>query len=283
MNAAALFYHQHRGDWIFVSGWPCPLTFTTGILYSFVIISSLPSVTCLSFHLLHWLCCWFGRLTCTESSCFCVESCCHLWNMFTKGQLKKSQKKILDVRNALHQGFPVILTCNTSKWKETSTCYTTARLIYTTQYESSSSLFCILKVSDESNIKEILIDVQNHNSDCCFDRSRIITSQSQLVRKGAITSLSPYQNLLATATSNQLVMAGRLPVNLPSAIRCAQKSNRRSIHSTNPCIDPLWLEHLLFSTLAIDLSIYVKDKNSSTEKVNCGITSLRFFSVFRKN
>lgn len=115
-----------------------------------------------------------------------------------------------------------------------------------------------------------------------IDRSRIITSQSQLVRKGVITSLSPHQNLLATATSNQLVMAGPLPVNLPSAIRCAQKSNRRSIHSTNPCIDPLWLEHLLFSTLAIDMSIYVKDKNSSTEKVNCGITSLAFFSVFRK-
>lgn len=98
----------------------------------------------------------------------------------------------------------------------------------------------------------------------------------------AIRTLSRYQNLLATATSNQLVRPGPVPVTLPSAIRRAQNSNRRSIHSTNPCIDPLWLEHLLFSTLAIDLSIYVKDKNSSTEKVNCGITSLGFFSVFRQ-
>lgn len=40
----------------------------------------------------------------------------------------------------------------------------------------------------------------------------------------------------------------------------------------NPCIDPLWPQHLLFSTLAIDLSIYVKDKNSS-EKVKSGIKS----------
>ena len=52
-----------------------------------------------------------------------------------------------------------------------------------------------------------------------------------------------------------------------------KKSNRRSIHLTNPCIAPLWLEHLLFSALAIDMSIYVKDKNSSTEKVISGITS----------
>lgn len=85
--------------------------------------------------------------------------------------------------------------------------------------------------------------------------------------------VSCYQKLLATATSNQLVRPGFVPANLPSAIRRAQKSNRRSLHSTNPCIDPPWLEHLLFSTLAIDLSIYVKDKNSSTEKVSSDITS----------
>lgn len=84
---------------------------------------------------------------------------------------------------------------------------------------------------------------------------------------------SCHQIVLATTTSTQLVRPGPVPVKLPSAIRCAQKSNRRSIHSINPCIDPLWLEHLLFSTLAIDLSIYVKDRNSSTEKVKYGITS----------
>lgn len=86
-----------------------------------------------------------------------------------------------------------------------------------------------------------------------------------------------YQNLFATATSTLLGRPGPVPVKLPSAIRRAQKSNRRSIHSTNPCIDPLWLEHLLFSTLAIDLSIYVKDKNSFAEKVSYGITSLSLF------
>lgn len=93
----------------------------------------------------------------------------------------------------------------------------------------------------------------------------------------AIRRESCYQNLLATATSTLLERPGPVPVKLPSAIRRAQKSNRRSIHSTNPCIDPLWLEHLVFSTLAIDLSIYVKDKNSFTEKVNYGITSLGLF------
>lgn len=98
--------------------------------------------------------------------------------------------------------------------------------------------------------------------------------KASVAENRAIRTESCYQNLLATATSTQLVRPGPVPVKLPSAIRCAQKSNRRSIHSINPCIDPLWLEHLLFSTLAIDPSIYVKDKNSSTEKVNYGITSL---------
>ena len=80
-----MLQHQHGGDWSFISMRPCPLTFITGIPYSVVTLSFLPSVTCLSLHLLHWLCCCcFG-----ESSCFCVESCCHLWNMFTKGQFKK--------------------------------------------------------------------------------------------------------------------------------------------------------------------------------------------------
>lgn len=70
--------------------------------------------------------------------------------------------------------------------------------------------------------------------------------------------------------------------NLPPAIRHAQRSNRRSIHSTNPCIDPPWLEHLLFSTLATDLSIYVKDKNRSTEKVSSDITSDGFGKIWGK-
>lgn len=57
---------------------------------------------------------------------------------------------------------------------------------------------------------------------------------------------------------------GLVPLDLPSAIRRAQKRNRRSMHLTSPCIDPPWLNHLLFSTLATDLTIYVKDGNSST-------------------
>lgn len=63
-----------------------------------------------------------------------------------------------------------------------------------------------------------------------------------------------------------------------TAITRAQRSNRRSIHSTNPCIAPLWLEHLLFSTLATDLTICVKDRNSLTQKVSFGIKSSGFFS-----
>lgn len=96
----------------------------------------------------------------------------------------------------------------------------------------------------------------------------------------AIRTASRYQDLPAIATSNHLAKPGLVPVNLPSAIRHeAQKSNRRTIHSTNPCIDPPRLKHLLLSTLAIDLSIYVKDKNSFTEKVSYDLTSLGFFSV----
>lgn len=96
----------------------------------------------------------------------------------------------------------------------------------------------------------------------------------------AIRTASRYQDLPAIATSNHLAKPGLVPVNLPSAIRHeAQKSNRRTIHSTNPCIDPPRLKHLLFSALAIDLSIYVKDKNSFTEKVSYDLTSLGFFSV----
>lgn len=100
----------------------------------------------------------------------------------------------------------------------------------------------------------------------------------------AIKTVSRYQDLPAIGTSNQLVKPGPVPVNLPSAIRHeAQKSNRRTIHLTNPCIDPPWLKHLLFSALAIDLSIYVKDKNSFTEKVSYDLTSLGFFLCFWKN
>lgn len=67
---------------------------------------------------------------------------------------------------------------------------------------------------------------------------------------------------------------GRLPSRDASSHETAsgEAAEGGSVPSA-PDTDPPWLQHLLFSTLATDLSVCVSDENSCTEKVSGGVTS----------
>lgn len=73
-------------------------------------------------------------------------------------------------------------------------------------------------------------------------------------------------------------MAWPFSCETPSAIYVQGKATEAGSNGQIPILTPPQVQHLLFSTLATDLSICVKDKNSSTQKVRCGSHVKLFFS-----